>query len=111
MRGGMTGSHPEVRISSGIRSRLDLHVSKSEGLVAEDHAAEIVFERNRITRTASKTNLALMERTPPRLLDDVRFLIARIAQWLQDRKSTRLNSSHSQISYAVFCLKKKTKKI
>src|SRR2546427_6237177 len=26
---------------------------------------------------------------------------------LQDRKSTRLNSSHSQISYAVFCLKKK----
>src|SRR2546428_9828840 len=26
----------------------------------------------------------------------------------QDRKSTRLNSSHDQISYAVFCLKKKT---
>src|SRR5438270_6569102 len=48
---------------------------------------------------------------------------ARISRWLQverrasevtasipgsvDRKSTRLNSSHSQISYAVFCLKKK----
>src|SRR2546430_3352240 len=29
---------------------------------------------------------------------------------LADRKSTRLNSSHSQISYAVFCLKKKKKK-
>src|SRR2546430_13362710 len=29
----------------------------------------------------------------------------------QDRKSTRLNSSHSQISYAVFCLKKKKKKM
>src|SRR5688572_31357960 len=28
---------------------------------------------------------------------------------LGDRKSTRLNSSHSQISYAVFCLKKKNK--
>src|SRR5438874_4749073 len=28
---------------------------------------------------------------------------------LQDRKSTRLNSSHVEISYAVFCLKKKTK--
>src|SRR5947209_12225638 len=27
-----------------------------------------------------------------------------------DRKSTRLNSSHANISYAVFCLKKKTKK-
>src|SRR5690606_41752441 len=29
---------------------------------------------------------------------------------LQDRKSTRLNSSHVKISYAVFCLKKKTPK-
>src|SRR5689334_23980185 len=28
-----------------------------------------------------------------------------------DRKSTRLNSSHSSISYAVFCLKKKKKKV
>src|SRR2546430_13135374 len=28
-----------------------------------------------------------------------------------DRKSTRLNSSHSQISYAVFCLKKKTRSL
>src|SRR2546427_5664611 len=36
------------------------------------------------------------------------------ASWwarIQDRKSTRLNSSHSQISYAVFCLKKKKKKV
>src|SRR5438552_13924895 len=31
------------------------------------------------------------------------------ARWI-DRKSTRLNSSHQIISYAVFCLKKKTKK-
>src|SRR2546430_12620095 len=33
------------------------------------------------------------------------------ARWpsSRDRKSTRLNSSHSQISYAVFCLKKKKK--
>src|SRR5206468_11804160 len=29
----------------------------------------------------------------------------------RDRKSTRLNSSHDQISYAVFCLKKKKKKL
>src|SRR3712207_8004349 len=28
--------------------------------------------------------------------------------WGRDRKSTRLNSSHANISYAVFCLKKKT---
>src|SRR2546421_4302339 len=37
---------------------------------------------------------ALLQATPARL----------------DRKSTRLNSSHDQISYAVFCLKKKKKK-
>src|SRR3989440_6302529 len=34
--------------------------------------------------------------------------IVSLAQSTQDRKSTRLNSSHDQISYAVFCLKKKT---
>src|SRR2546430_9857959 len=33
--------------------------------------------------------------------------INRLAAAASDRKSTRLNSSHSQISYAVFCLKKK----
>src|SRR6266853_4043418 len=32
-----------------------------------------------------------------------------LARPAADRKSTRLNSSHSQISYAVFCLKKKNK--
>src|SRR5688572_3479307 len=37
-----------------------------------------------------------------------RLTKARLARL--DRKSTRLNSSHSQISYAVFCLKKKKKK-
>src|SRR5689334_23786168 len=34
----------------------------------------------------------------------------RARQFREDRKSTRLNSSHSSISYAVFCLKKKKKK-
>ena len=34
-------------------------------------------------------------------------LYAATAYWYQDRKSTRLNSSHTVISYAVFCLKKK----
>src|SRR2546427_6178557 len=46
------------------------------------------------TVTFTKTPVPLATKTPPPL----------------DRKSTRLNSSHSQISYAVFCLKKKKKK-
>src|SRR2546427_9507118 len=39
------------------------------------------------------------------VMEDV---IRDMARRNRDRKSTRLNSSHSQISYAVFCLKKKT---
>src|SRR2546427_5264990 len=39
----------------------------------------------------------------------VRDVARRGARLQVDRKSTRLNSSHSQISYAVFCLKKKKK--
>src|SRR2546430_8570016 len=38
-----------------------------------------------------------------------RRVVGRRPPVFQDRKSTRLNSSHSQISYAVFCLKKKNK--
>src|SRR5438034_7488566 len=38
-------------------------------------------------------------------------LVLETTQGYLDRKSTRLNSSHTVISYAVFCLKKKTDKI
>src|SRR2546428_4505635 len=58
--------------------------------------------RARVERTQARRGLprrrphpALRER-PPRVHE------------ARDRKSTRLNSSHDQISYAVFCLKKKT---
>src|SRR2546430_3031579 len=44
----------------------------------------------------------------PRL---IRLLMDRAYRDEQDRKSTRLKSSHSQISYAVFCLKKKNTRI
>src|SRR6266478_1205056 len=47
---------------------------------------------------------------PDREAIDPRARPGRSRPCLQDRKSTRLNSSHSQISYAVFCLKKKKKK-
>src|SRR2546428_8072738 len=39
----------------------------------------------------------------------VRYILFARGETPADRKSTRLNSSHDQISYAVFCLKKKTK--
>src|SRR2546421_4923004 len=37
------------------------------------------------------------------------YEVWRLVRVTRDRKSTRLNSSHDQISYAVFCLKKKKK--
>src|SRR5688572_32624381 len=48
------------------------------------------------------------DRLDVRILQDRRNGVGRSCRI--DRKSTRLNSSHSQISYAVFCLKKKKKK-
>src|SRR2546430_4925550 len=61
----------------------------------------------RIPHPASRISLhilphPLFSALPP----EPRFPIA--PEPRRDRKSTRLNSSHSQISYAVFCLKKKT---
>src|SRR5688572_31075115 len=47
---------------------------------------------------------------PPRLASGALGRSRQAAAGPADRKSTRLNSSHSQISYAVFCLKKKKKK-
>src|SRR6202008_5094816 len=43
------------------------------------------------------------------LPDAVCRLLVRSLRPMRDRKSTRLNSSHANISYAVFCLKKKDK--
>src|SRR2546427_4308178 len=52
-----------------------------------------------------RTHAAVAART-----EDVQGLLHALHAVDRDRKSTRLNSSHSQISYAVFCLKKKKKK-
>src|SRR2546430_11492455 len=62
---------------------------------------KIVMARFAVAQTYS-----LRVRLPRRRLDKQR----NDANHKTDRKSTRLNSSHSQISYAVFCLKKKKKK-
>src|SRR3712207_7928788 len=54
---------------------------------------------------------ALMESKAPALMivDDGGRLVGLLTPENVDRKSTRLNSSHANISYAVFCLKKKKK--
>src|SRR3989442_9915500 len=63
------------------------------------------------------TTLFRSRRKRNRLLDSVPSTPSNVrpvgcaARLLRDRKSTRLNSSHVRISYAVFCLKKKKKNI
>src|SRR5690625_5649081 len=51
----------------------------------------------------------LRERFPERKADFTIQTIRGLGYKLEDRKSTRLNSSHVAISYAVFCLKQKKK--
>src|SRR2546430_12879034 len=60
-----------------------------------------------IARSPRSSNLALSKTFSER--DKDRFRVESF-EYI-DRKSTRLNSSHSQISYAVFCLKKKKNNI
>src|SRR5437764_8914238 len=47
----------------------------------------------------------------PQVLEGDRFVVGMGIRSMTDRKSTRLNSSHRCISYAVFCLKKKKSSI
>src|SRR5688572_32044856 len=69
-------------------------------------------EQRLVARVAQEEREEVARRAvgPVEILDDEdqrRTLRQSAEDAEQDRKSTRLNSSHSQISYAVFCLKKK----
>src|SRR5206468_8559924 len=96
---------------TATRSRLSLHAALPICLV-------------RVERRSCRLSPRVEDRSEelPRLLDPVarrverRVAVDGVEQEplvrlgrLADRKSTRLNSSHDQISYAVFCLKKKKK--
>src|SRR3712207_8972297 len=63
-------------------------------------AAEILTKVNHEPALAAECNA---------LAAEVHDALMKYAVYNQDRKSTRLNSSHANISYAVFCLKKKKK--
>src|SRR2546430_3192545 len=92
-------------------------LSRECGLLARDEAARVrrLLERAGLpTRSAAVTPAAVLEHmsVDKKVLGGrLRLVLLRAIgdAFLTDRKSTRLNSSHSQISYAVFCLKKKKK--
>src|SRR3712207_6989353 len=60
------------------------------------------------TQTAIKLQ-ALTDRRKEWIRSKIVVKITHVIPHVEDRKSTRLNSSHANISYAVFCLKKKKK--
>src|SRR2546422_4359580 len=76
--------------------------------LSQDEDAELAAFRARDARWLQLADAALSaaEKTIQAL-----ELAKEEQQRIRDRKSTRLNSSHGYISYAVFCLKKKKKKI
>src|SRR2546430_10869998 len=98
LRGARTPSTSWVSVRSVcVRASMQQPARKGNGATAEKYA---VTER----RLRSEDNHLQKERR--------NFLTTRIPTWKclwrgGDRKSTRLNSSHSPISYAGFCLKKK----
>src|SRR5438132_4621942 len=72
---------------------------RSPNIDARGHARSKRFEAAAAHLGHGRTNLAVGEDVQPVALE----------MCGRDRKSTRLNSSHTVISYAVFCLKKKTR--
>src|SRR5688572_32387980 len=82
------------------------------GLNRDDRfAAEIIDSREfevipSISERRQVFEVEMQQLTRPLFLVAFRLGARRTRQLVEDRKSTRLNSSHSQISYAVFCLKK-----
>src|SRR2546430_7502360 len=102
----------------GIRQRWNEHARATLGL-SDDQTGQVQATEQRVEqqrqpvrarqRQINQTlNAELSAGTPNE--DRVKQLMTARQEnqlKLQDRKSTRLNSSHSQISYAVFCLKKK----
>src|SRR5258708_28135164 len=82
-------------------------------------AMTVDYTRRKLLRTAATggaalavaANAAPSAAQAPARRPNIVFILADDMGYAEDRKSTRLNSSHQIISYAVFCLKKKKKKI
>src|SRR3712207_8018674 len=74
------------------------HVGAAEGITQQQLADSLLVTKGNIAQLLDRMQKrGLIERRPQ----------GRINRLFLDRKSTRLNSSHANISYAVFCLKKK----
>src|SRR5690625_7905269 len=96
------GYEAQVRPRSGLAAKNGITVLNAPGTIDADYRGEIGV----ILVNLSKEDFIIKD--GERI---AQMVIAKHeqVQWTEDRKSTRLNSSHVAISYAVFCLKKKKK--
>src|SRR5207302_9652278 len=90
---------PPLPPSFPTRRSSDLDPARGRDVVLLDQ--DRVVEARAVVRAAAGAHRGLLQRAQPRRRHEPPH---------GDRKSTRLNSSHVKISYAVFCLKKKKKK-
>src|SRR6266478_8649765 len=98
-----------VAVGAETQARLtDVGVMPKPG--GEGEQAKPDYRRQGPMRHDCHDGLRRGSRQPDPRADRLRGRLHRAEDVRRDRKSTRLNSSHSQISYAVFCLKKKKKK-
>src|SRR5688572_31102262 len=105
-----------------LGDRFEELLELKRGVVRPVHAVHSVeIDRNRQQLAVHAREHSVLVRTPVGELRQILVDVARVGMedvWpiivdenAGDRKSTRLNSSHSQISYAVFCLKKKNQQL
>src|SRR5206468_12614118 len=83
-----------------FRSGTNVSSQARQGRASPRHLQTPRFKRIQVWRELADSRRAGLQ-------DDELEPLAQEAPTRRDRKSTRLNSSHDQISYAVFCLKKK----
>src|SRR5262245_64830647 len=102
------------RIERDTLSAFAVRSAESKGRERTEAPDELrtCFQRDRDRIVHSKAFRRLKHKTQVFLApegDHYRVRLTHTLEVSQDRKSTRLNSSHLGISYAVFCLKKKTR--
>src|SRR5688572_25666857 len=102
---GLDASEALIAAARARVPNADLSVGDMEALPYEDDSFDLVTGFNSFFFA---TDIVAALREAGRVAEPGAPVVIQV--WgPQDRKSTRLNSSHSQISYAVFCLKKKKK--
>src|SRR5947209_14704144 len=102
----------QTRILEDLSARISDFLGASPAKDVEKNLRALLSAAFAKLNLATREELEIQAKVLARTREKLSELETRVAELEaklgQDRKSTRLNSSHANISYAVFCLKKKT---